>query len=143
MPHSPMKLFCLWVIAGNTDWIISSVYFQWKFFFDMFFLIIRLFVFIFFIDIISDKKEITDNLNAGRQFLSVTFTDRVCFLRAQNKSIDKTVNGRVPIIICIDPLENHHRKGHYEGIINIRHHGESVSSMHLRSHNKKNTGMRY
>ena len=89
------------------------------------------------------KKEITDDLNAGRQFLSMTFTDRVCFLRRQNKSNDKTVNGPVPIIISIDLVENHHQKSHYEGIINIRHNRESVSSMHLRSHNKTNTGMRY
>ena len=92
-------------------------------------------------DRISEKKKITDDLNADKQFLSVAFADGVCFLR------DNTVNafkGRAfPMIIRIDPLQNHHQKSHYEGIINIRHNGESVSSMHLRSHNKKNTGMRY
>ena len=89
-------------------------------------------------------------LNADKQFLLVNLTYGVCFLRLRTKSFDNTVknvkasNGRVPMIIRIVPVENHQHKSHYEGIINIRHNRESVSSMHLRSHNKKNsTGMRY
>jgi hypothetical protein len=73
------------------------------------------------------------------------FKDRVCVLHRRNISVDKSIkycSDRVPNI-RIDVVENHHHKSHYEGIINIRHNRERVSSMHLRSHNKRNTGMRY
>jgi len=78
------------------------------------------------------------------------FNDGVCILHQRNISVDKSIkycSDRVPIIfsarIRIDHVENHNHKSHYEGIINIRHNRERVSSMHLRSHNKRNTGMRY
>ena len=107
-------------------------------------------MFIFFLQTeLGIKRKITNYLNAEKQFLLVTFTYGVCFLRRRTKSFDNTVknlkasSGRVPMTIRIVPVENHHHKSHYEGIINIRHNRESVSSMHLRSHNKKNTGMRY